>query len=96
MKSTFTYSINKDFQIIFIEDSNIGMSVTNDIENVIESIARDFKKENNSISHYDIIYRDSNGIIDGIYITDEKFHDFYSIGETDYNKAILKIDHTSY
>lgn len=96
MKSTFTYSINKEFQIIFIEDSNIGMSVTNDIENVIESIASDFRKENNSISHYMIIYRDSNGVIDGIFTTGEKFHSFYSIGETNYNKAILKIDYTAY
>lgn len=84
MKSTFTYSIND--KIIFIEDSNVGMSVTNDIENVIESISNTV-----DINKHDIIYRDSNGVIDGIQIVDGKFHDFYFIGETELDKAILKI-----
>lgn len=64
-RSDFSYEIRqiKGKPFIMIEDLNHGrMSVTNDIENVIEYICN---KENiNPVEHY-IIYKDSDGIWDG-------------------------------
>jgi exopolysaccharide biosynthesis protein len=89
-KSNFTYTI--DGNVLFIEDSNLGgMSVTNDIENVIEEIERELRPAPISINELDVIYRDSQGSIDGIKIKDGKFHDFYYIGESDYQSAKQKI-----
>jgi len=85
--SSFTYKI--DGKILFIEDENRGgMSVTNDIENVLEYIE---KKEPN-MKELSVIYRDSDGTIDGVITYNGKFKDFYFIGERNYDEAKLKID----
>jgi hypothetical protein len=86
MMSSFTYII--DGKVLFIEDTNGRMSVTNDIENVLEKVSEDLKT---SVSNFDIIYRDSEGCIDGVKTKDGKFADFYRIGEENYYKAKLKI-----
>ena len=89
MKASFTYTI--DGQILFIEDSNVGMSVTNDVENVIEEMNTLFNEMGSTIDDFNVIYRDSRGFIDGIKTKDCKFHDFYFIGEMNYEDAKLKI-----
>jgi hypothetical protein len=64
-KSDYKYSIQnfKTKPFIVIEDLNKGrMSVTNDIENVIEEIAG--KEKLNPVEHY-ILYKDSEGQWDG-------------------------------
>lgn len=89
-KSNFTYTI--DGRVLFIEDSNMGgMSVTNDVENVIEEMNTLLSAMGTSVKDFDVIYRDSDGMIDGIKTKDGKFHDFYFIGDRNYNAAKLKI-----
>jgi hypothetical protein len=91
-KSNFTYTI--DGKILFIQDSNEGgMSVTNDIETVIYEMNELLKEMNSSIKEFDIIYRDSQGMIDGVYTKDDRYYDFYFIGESDYAVAKTKIKH---
>jgi hypothetical protein len=62
MKSDYTYKI--DGTVLFIEDRDLGrMSVTNNIENVLEEISKEL---GTSIQNYQVIYRDSDGNIDGV------------------------------
>lgn len=85
-KSKYDYII--DGNIIFIEDLNEGMSVTNDIENVIKEISN----QEGSLIGRDVIYRDSENQIDGIRLDNKgEFKDFYFIGEQNYHAAKLKI-----
>jgi hypothetical protein len=88
-RSAFTYTI--DGNTIFVVDSNIGMSVTNDIENVVEEMAVLIRSLGKSINEFNLIYRDSTGEIDGVLIKDEKFDEFYHIGESDYEVAKTRI-----
>jgi len=87
MKSDYTYKI--DGTVLFIEDRDLGrMSVTNNIENVLEEISKEL---GTSIQNYQVIYRDSDGNIDGVITQGGKFDKFYHIGETDFYAAKLKI-----
>ena len=53
MKSTWTYhGVDSTRQMVFIIDNDVGMSVTNDAENVVEVI-------NARYPGYRIIYRDT-------------------------------------
>ena len=89
MKNRSDYKYQLDHNILFIEDLNFGnKSVTNDIENILEDISEEL---DTSMDNYRIMYKDSQGVIDGIYTKDGKFYDFYHIGETDYYAAKLKI-----
>lgn len=91
-KSDYTAQVDGD--VIFIEDLNLGrMSVTNDIENIIDDLASKLTKPTTLTleDQYHIIYRDSEGIIDGVLVSANRFGGFYSINETDYQKAKLKI-----
>ena len=86
-RSNYKYTI--DGNIIFIEDLNLGsISVTNDIENVISDIS---KEMNTSMDNFKVIYKDSDGVIDGIVTDKGMFDKFYYIGEDDYYAAKLKI-----
>lgn len=87
-RAIYDYNIDERRKIIAINDlGTVEKSVTNDIENVIADLI------NNGIdvNQYNIIYRDSMKIWDGIHTRDGKFKDFYSINETDFEKACLKI-----
>lgn len=57
-RSTFSYEIIND--VLVIHDLNEGMSVTNDMENVLEYI-----NKNNPLPNK-IVYRDSEGVFDGV------------------------------
>lgn len=64
-KSDYSYNLIKreNQQVLFIEDENLGnMSVTNDIENVVEEIADKHRLDTESLI---VVYRDSEGVIDG-------------------------------
>lgn len=86
MRSNYTYKIDGEF--LFIEDLNTGdKSVTNDIEEIVKELAICIGP---NIKDMLIIYRDSDGVIDGIDITDTtpvEFAGFYIINETDYETA---------
>lgn len=72
--------------IISIIDTGgpMQMSVTNNIENVIEEIEY---KEQIDAKQYMIVYRDSDGTWDG---WDEKKHDFISLNCKDVDDAVRK------
>lgn len=71
-KSDYTYEkqTHKGIPYILIEDLNQGgMSVTNDMENVLQQIAKELKT---SLDSTIIIYKDSDGVYDGVYTTQNK------------------------
>lgn len=51
------HGVNYDKEIVYIIDDEIGMSITNDAENVVMKI-------NNSFPNYRIVYRDTAGTWD--------------------------------
>jgi len=69
MNSDFTYQLRrvKGHYFIMIEDLDIGgMSVTNNIRNVVELIAqREFTSPGEYLQYYKVIYKDSQGRWDG-------------------------------
>lgn len=85
--SDFTHSLEtySGREVIVIEDLNLGsMSVTNDIENVVEYIS---KLEHINPANYMIVYKDSSGIWDG---WDYKTQLFISLGEDNWKDAVSK------
>lgn len=89
-RSNFIYTING--KILYIVDSNQGgMSVTNDAENVIKELNSLLNDMGETIDSFDVIYKDSDGRIDGMTTSGNKFQDFYLIGESDYELAKTKI-----
>jgi len=90
-KSDYIFNIIED--TLVIEDLNIGgMSVTNDAENVITEIRKNSGK---TIENYPIIYKDSDGIWDGLkpvwgLSVCTEVH-FIHLGENEMNDAIKKI-----
>jgi len=75
-------------RIVYVEDLNMGrMSVTNDIENVVDKVF-----EQVSINDIDgIIYRDSDGVFDAvIYDSNGKFKDFLLLGSVSNLQEAIK------
>lgn len=87
MKSDYTYKVTENI-ISIIDLDKGGLSVTNDIENIIQ----DLRNIIGDLSGYAIIYRDSMGIWDGIRIEGETIN-FYSLNETEYEKATQRLLH---
>jgi|SRR5688572_2570636 len=69
--------------ILFMEDLNIGRSLTNDMENVILDIERE---EHKNLIDHPICYRDSEGIWDAIK-WDGNAADFIFLGAVDSEEA---------
>ena len=86
MLKNYNYTI--DGNIIFIEGTGEGKTVTNSIEEILKEITVEM---NASMDNFKILYRDSEGIIDGVKTSNGEFSDFYYIGETSYYAAKLKI-----
>lgn len=91
-KSDYEWKANEN--LLQIVDLNTGgRSVTNDVENVINEI---YEKLGEQIKKFKIIYKDSEGIWDGINpvwgIKKCVECSFYHIGETDIELAIKKIN----
>ncbi len=81
IKSDFNYYISNG--VLAIEDQNLGrMSVTNDMENVLEYI----KNELNDKMPNLIVYKDSDGIWDGVSYKEDKVK-FYPIQTTVFHIA---------
>jgi hypothetical protein len=84
-KANFTHRIEKysGQEVIVIEDLNMGnMSVTNDIENVINDIEM---IENIDAHSMIIVYRDSEGVWDGF---DYENGDFISLNKNNWRAAV--------
>ena len=88
MITTKNYTYTIDGNIIFIEGSGTGKTVTNSIEEILADITKDLQC---SMDNFKIIYRDSEGIIDGVITNKGLFEAFYFIGVTSYYAAKLKI-----
>lgn len=66
-----------------------GMTVTNDVENVIHYIAISmFGEVSNKMDSYAIVYRDSEGIWDGIKTVNGEFDSFVYLGAHSMEEAI--------
>ena len=89
MRSDFTYhtrEVNETSVLVIIDLDRGGMSVTNNVEAVVKSIAAELGED---IYKRPIIYKDSMGIYDGIDGTNLA-SPFYHIGETDEARAAAK------
>jgi hypothetical protein len=84
-RAQFNFDIDGD--ILAIEDLGGMKSVTNDIENILSDIA---KYSLVNLSEYRIIYKDSQGVWDGITLKNGRVS-FFPINETDYKKAKEKL-----
>ena len=85
-QADFTYSMSPD--VIAITDLDLGnKSVTNDIENVLRKIEY---WHQGSIAAFRIMYRDSEGIWDGVH-WDGNQATFFALRETDEKEARRKL-----
>ena len=85
MNSDYIYFIKG--KVLIIEDSDLGnLSVTNDIQNVLQAIKTDldFLPET-------IIYKDSLGNFDVVEHDKGKFIRFYPVNESELEKALEKV-----
>lgn len=76
--------------IVIVDTSRPGQaikSVTNDIDNVLE----DLRGIYGSLSGYKIMYRDTNGIFDGVSHENGHYRGFFSLNEKDVNAAYGKL-----
>lgn len=88
MEKTYKYTI--DGRVLFIEGEGPGgRSLTNSIKEVIGDIGKEMGRPIGDFD-FDIIYRDSEGTIDGVYLHGG-VPGFYYIGEEDFYAAKLKI-----
>jgi hypothetical protein len=85
-QADFTYKITPN--TIAIADTGKGSrSVTNDIEAVLRKIEY---WHQGSIAAFRIMYRDENGVWDGVR-WDGQHPAFFALGETDEGKAMVKL-----
>ena len=93
-KHRFSYPAQYDVTVIqntvVITDlDNGGVSVTDDIINVID----DIHATHTDLTEKKVIYRDSDKVFDGIAVnTKGQFDYFYPIRETDLKKALAKVE----
>lgn len=89
-RSSYDWELVSEF-ILFIEDLNVSgkMSVTNNIENVLQEIAAELP---DPLDRYSIIYRDSQGIIDGVETNNNRYTGIFSVNEKTLTKAIAKLE----
>ncbi len=87
-RSSYDWQLHEP-NILFIEDNDRGMSVTNNIENVLQEIRAELDSHN--LDHLQIIYRDTNGMIDGVDTRNNQYAGIFSINETELEKAIAKL-----
>jgi hypothetical protein len=87
-QADFTYSISGN--VISIVDLNLGnRSVTNDVENVLRKIEY---YHQGSIARFDIMYRDSDGLWDGIRWDGQRAA-FFALRETEERARKRLLEH---
>lgn len=91
-RATYIYRIAeaKGLKLLLIVDEDQGMSVTNDIENVVYDIS---VNENINPAHYYIFYRDTMGFWDG---WDYHTGQFFVFRATSYEEVVDKLDGIKY
>lgn len=85
-QADFTYSITPN-TIIIVDTGNGRRTVTNDIEAVLRKIEH---WHQGSITGFKIMYRDENGVCDGVR-WDGQHPSFFALGETDDKRAMEKL-----
>lgn len=84
-RATFTYEFSED-GILCIYDEDQGMTVTNDIYNVLDDISQE---ENRPLAGVKVIYQDSSKCWDEVLLTaDGRFQDFRSINKYTLDDAL--------
>ena len=86
-RSKSSYTAKQEGPFIFITDHDRGMSVTNNVENVLAEVE---EEAGYPIGEFKVIYKDTMGQIDGIQTKENKFHDFYRIGAKTFEEAKAK------
>lgn len=90
-RSLFASRAKYDYRIkgntIVMRDLGAGMSLTNDMENALSEISETL----GGLAGYQIMYRDSFGMWDGVVFKGGKVH-FFMIQETDEQVAQKKLD----
>ncbi len=92
MKTPFgaDYTYTVEGNIIAIVDLDQGSkSVTNDMENVLE----DIRTELGDLAGYAVIHQDSTGRWDGVRQVEQRVIEFYSLNETDQQRAANRLLH---
>lgn len=91
MKSKAHFSWEVDGQYLFIEDENRGgMSVTNDVENVLKEIQEEFTAGGfGNIDDKTIFYLDSDNTVDGLKTKNNEFVDFVHVQANSFEQAQL-------
>lgn len=84
-RASFSYSV--DGNVVCIIDHDDGMSVTNDVENVIDDIAA----LGIDVNSNHIIYRDTDGYWDGIEVKNGGFVCFFPIHVRDLKDAWIYV-----
>lgn len=84
-QSTYLYSIDKDVLSIVDLDEDGSISLTNNIENVLEEIR---EKEKINLDRYVIVYRDCQCFWDGLTTQNNKFYEFFIIQQRSHKVAI--------
>lgn len=64
-------------EFVYLEDSGQGMSITNDVENIVQKLQIQWHLKNRRI-----YYKDSFGDIDEIVLKDGKFSHFQTASDT--------------
>ena len=89
MNANFTYEVIGKVIVVYDLDQG-GKSVTNDAENVIQSIVQDI----GTIKGYRVIYRDTLKMFDEMIVSDNSFEKFSPIRESKLDLALASINAT--
>jgi hypothetical protein len=81
---TFTREVFSDKNVIAIVDADTGMSVTNDIENVVAAVLAEEKLQPKDVF---IVYRDTEGNWDGWDAVNEQF---IHLGQSSWRNAMIR------
>jgi hypothetical protein len=92
-EAEYYYEIVGDVIVIY-DESQGGRTVTNDIERVLDEIAKDLKANGKLLKDFKVIYKDTQKVFDGIALTkDGRFDHFYSINEYLLKDALKKLEY---
>lgn len=83
--SKSNYLWDHDENILWIVDLDLGKTVTNNIENVLQEISKSI-----DVNKYHIIYRDTEGIFDGVRLN-KKGVSFFSINSKELEEAKKRV-----
>ncbi len=86
-RSNFSWDLLQDV-ITIVDLSGNGPGLTEDMPNVLREIAMSL---GHGLQHYHIMYRDSQGIWDGVHQLNRGKVRFFSINEKDYELAKAKL-----